>query len=150
MKPAIYGASRASIPDRPAMWESLRDEHGWNMVSTWHRPENMDHTPGVVVDMRVFWDRIQQEVAACDALVLYVEPNDLPLKGAFVEAGMALARGNRVVIVFKGPTQDGDHLRRCLGSWITHRNVMVCESIWTAEYIITRGLDYAALQATRR
>lgn len=146
--PAIYMASRASVPARPQHWEALR-EGGLNVISTWHRPENLQ--PGI--DMRTLWDHIEQEVSACDVLILYVDPNDLPLKGAYVEAGMALAWKKRVIVVYKGrlgQSQDGDILRQHLGSWLTHRNVMVCESIQTALFLIDRGIDHATYQAARR
>jgi hypothetical protein len=132
--PPIYMASRASVPARPALWNKLRDEVGWNIVSTWHNPENMDQDR---LDMRSLWRVIPSEIALCHVVVLYVEQGDLPLKGAFIECGMALALGKPVIVVYPN-IGDREHLRKHLGSWISHPQVVVTDRLETAIYILTR------------
>jgi hypothetical protein len=105
-----YVASRASIPERAAMWRRLRDEEGFNIVSSW-----IDEAgPGQTDDMKELWHRIRDEIRASKGLVLYVEPGDLPLKGAFVEAGIAFALGIPIYVVCRGIKDP----RRDLGSWV--------------------------------
>lgn len=88
----VYGASRASNLARVEMWKDLKKQ-GANIISSWIEQV------GPVESYSNLWSKITTEIAMADLLVLYVEPEDLPLKGAFVEAGMALALGKRVIIV---------------------------------------------------
>ena len=46
---------------------------------------------GETEDIADLWARVLREVEACDRLVLYVEADDFPLKGALIEVGAALA-----------------------------------------------------------
>lgn len=55
-------------------------------------------------------------------LVLYAEVGDFPLKGALVEAGMALGMNKRVVVCLPGVTLDNRSCRP-IGSWVKHPNV---------------------------
>ena len=113
--PRIYIASRASIPARAAEWRRLRDVDGHDITSTW-----IDEAgPGKTADFGDLWQRILNEVTSADRLILYVEAADLPLKGAYVEVGMALAAGIPVTVV--APDIEVDpHTCRPLGSWLRH------------------------------
>jgi hypothetical protein len=120
--PRIYAASRASVPERPAMWRKLRDE-GVNIVSTW-----IDEAgPGETASMTELWSQVEREIASCDRLVLYVEPDDFPLKGALVEIGMALGHGKPVYVVASGVRIGTDF--RPLGSWLAHPLVTLAGSV---------------------
>jgi len=144
LRPAIYCASRASVIDRPMMWNTLRDMGGHNIISTWHNTENIQQN----TDMLAMWTQIEREIAVCDALILYAEPKDLPLKGAYVEAGMALAMGKQVFVVY-APSGNPTLLRQHLGSWVSHPNVVVCEALETAFYCIERNMHHDSVQAAR-
>lgn len=113
--PAIYVASRASVPDLPEMWKRARAE-GAPIISSW-----IDEAgPGQTLDVGGFWEaQVFDEIRACTGLVLYVRDGDAPLKGAIGEACAALILGKPVVIV----AEDCDS-RAVLGSWIAHRLVM--------------------------
>jgi hypothetical protein len=114
----IYAASRASLPARPAMWQQLRNE-GFQIVSSW-----IDEAgPGQTADLGELWQRIYREIQSADGLVLYVEADDFPLKGALIEVGMALGLGKPVHVAapdleFAAPSY------RPIGSWIMHPNVV--------------------------
>lgn len=108
---SIYVASRASNPARVAMWRQLK-EQGANIVSSWI------HQNGPVADYSELWMRIAAEMKIADKLVLFVEPEDFPLKGAFVEAGMAIALGKPVVIVCPNVVLNDD--LSPIGSWANH------------------------------
>lgn len=120
---SIYVASRASVLARGRMWRQLRDEGGHPIVSSWIDEDG----PGQTASMSDLWARIQLEVGRSDLLVLYVEPSDLPLKGAFIEAGMALAMGKPVRLVAAG-FHPGEE-RPQLGSWICHPSVTLWGSV---------------------
>ncbi|HET6610131.1 MAG TPA: hypothetical protein VFG62_25935 [Rhodopila sp.] len=110
----IYIASRASIPERAAEWRRLRSS-GWKIVSSW-----IDEAgEGQTSSFSDLWSRIQTEVTTADKLILYVEPDDFPLKGALIEVGMALAAGVRVVVVSPGVTLEPRSMRP-IGSWMAH------------------------------
>lgn len=115
MNRSLYVASRASIPERPAMWKYARDILGYNIISTW-----IDEAgDGETKDFAELWSRIQKEITNCDALVLYVEETDLPLKGAFIEVGMAIALGKPIHVCFPGNYALLSR-NELLGSWIYH------------------------------
>lgn len=131
----VYVASRASIPARGQMWRALRDE-GFQIVSTWIDEDGPDASP----DMCDLWSRIEREVTTAERLVLYAEPEDFPLKGAFVEVGMAIAANVPVIVV--APNVDLEP-RSCrpIGSWMMHPIVFTCGDVREA---LTMALAPAA------
>lgn len=118
----FYVASRASIPERGAMWRAARDT-GVPIVASWIDEDGPGQTP----DMGVLWERIDAEIRFATDLVLYVERGDLPLKGALVEVGMALAGGLRVAVFANGFAHED--AVRLLGSWCHHPNVLFYHSL---------------------
>ena len=75
--------------------------------------------PGETKDLGELWCRIEREVHAADGLIPYVEANDLPLQGALVEVGLALADGKFVAVVLPKSALGFDILKS-LGSWVHH------------------------------
>lgn len=128
-----YIASRASIPARSASWRRLR-EVGWIINSSWIDAISENEA----TDLSVLWVRIEAEIRCSERLILYVEPDDLPLKGAFVEVGMAIASGVKVYVVAPGVNIDPVN-RNPLGSWACHPNVR-----------IVRDMEEALAGAARR
>lgn len=121
--PSVYVASRASVPARPTMWKLLRDE-GAIIVSSW-----IDEAgEGETIDFSELWQRIEGEIRAADRLVLYVEPEDFPLKGALVEVGMALSLGKPIWVVAPGVELEMRGMRP-LGSWAKHPGVQFSECV---------------------
>ncbi|QOJ19521.1 MAG: hypothetical protein HRU77_01695 [Gammaproteobacteria bacterium] len=95
--PIIYVASRASIPERPAMWRALRAQ-GLRISSSWIDEAEEGQTD----DFADLWHRIESEIRSSNGLILYAEKNDFPLKGALIEAGMAIGMGKPVAVVLPG------------------------------------------------
>ena len=122
--PCVYVASRASNPARPAMWQALRAA-GWPINSTWIDEAGAQETN----DMGELWCRIVTETAQAQGVVLYVEPQDLPIKGAMVECGVALALGKRVGIF---TSISPENRRKLIGSWTAHPLVKFCDSLTEA------------------
>lgn len=113
----IYVASRASVPARSAMWRALRSE-GWPIISTW-----IDEAgEGETADFGDLWWRITTEIFMAEKLVLYAESSDFPLKGALIEAGIAIGLGKPVVVCLPGIVLH-ERSMAPIGSWIAHRNV---------------------------
>lgn len=128
--PRIYVSS---IPGRAEMWKGLRDEKGWNIVSTW-----IDESgPGQTACMTELWQRITTEVYSCDSLILYFGQNDRLLKGALVEAGMALSLGKHVFVVFEESLTMAE-MENTLGSWLAHPNVIHVASLFLAHITATQ------------
>lgn len=123
----VYVASRASNPARSEMWRQLKKE-GANIVSSWIEQV------GPIKCYKSLWDRITAEVNMAQYLVLYVEPEDLPLKGAFVEAGMALALGKRVIIVAPHVEINPQDYNP-IGSWAFHPLVSFEKDIKKAVFL---------------
>lgn len=112
--PIVYAASRASVPERGAMWRTLR-AHGARIVSSWIDEDG----EGQTADFGELWSRIEAEIRSADRLVLYAEPSDFPLKGALVEVGMAIAMGKPVYLILPDVELDPRNFRP-LGSWAAH------------------------------
>lgn len=113
-----YIASRASVPERAAAWRKLRDVDGWKITSSW-----IDEAgAGESEDLGALWVRIAGEVSRSERLVLYVEPDDFPLKGALVEVGIAMAHLIPIFIVAPGVTLEPRSMRP-IGSWVCHPSV---------------------------
>lgn len=131
--PLLYVASRASLPQRPAMWRGLR-ERGWRICSTW-----IDEAgPGQTADFGDLWTRIEGEISACTGLIFYAERDDFPLKGALVEVGMAIGMRKPIAVVLAGPPFLEPRTLRPVGSWLFHPRVRLftdlqAASDWIAE-----------------
>lgn len=108
----VYTASRTR---HAAKWRAMR-EAGVTVVSTW-----IDEAgPGESTSVSDLWTRCVREARDADVLLLYVEDGDLPIKGALVEVGAALAAGKPVCVV--GNLVPGN-------SWMAHPSVTECESV---------------------
>ena len=83
----IYTASKTAHANR---WRDLRAS-GWPIVSTWID----DAGQGETTSFEDLWLRCISEAASAYAILLYREPGEV-LKGAFIEAGVALASGKPV------------------------------------------------------
>jgi len=105
----IYVASRVK---QAPLWLELK-EKGIPIISSWIHETGENETE----DFGELWSRIRNEVRLCKALVLYVEPEDFPLKGALIETGMALAFNKPVIVCLPGVVLDG-RTNRPIGSWI--------------------------------
>ncbi len=138
MKNGIYVASRASSPERPAMWRALRDA-GWPIVSSW-----IDEAEeGATSSFSDLWARIEREIRAARGLIVYAEPDDFPLKGAYIEAGLALGAGLPVAVVLPGVELEARN-DRPIGSWIRHPRVAVCGTLEEARAVIDAADALAA------
>lgn len=114
----IYVASRASVPERASMWRVFRRHYGVQIVSSW-----IDEAgEGETGDFTELWDRITAEIVSADYLVLYAKDGDFPLKGALIEAGIALGLGKPVIVCLPHVRLD-ERSCRPIGSWIRHRLV---------------------------
>lgn len=119
----IYIASRASVPERAALWRAYR-RRGVVLTSTW-----IDEAgEGQTEDLSELWERIVFEVAAADRLVLYAEAEDFPLKGAFIEVGIALGLQKPITVCLPNVELQPRSFRP-IGSWVNHPKVTRCDNI---------------------
>ncbi len=125
---ALYVASRASVPERPQMWRDLRNRVGWRIVSSWIDESGEGQTD----DFSELWERIQREISACDAVILFALSGDFPLKGAFIEVGMALMAGKPVAVVLPDVDLQG-RTHKPVGSWIAHPQCRVFKDLLSAK-----------------
>jgi hypothetical protein len=78
------------------------------------------------------WDRYRDEVRRCDAIVLYVEPDD-QLKGAILELGMAFMSDRPMIVVWTGTVQA---LAARIGTIAYHESVRIVASLAEARDLL--------------
>jgi len=116
----FYVASRVKHAE---MWKALRAKN-YPIISTW-----IDEAgDGETGDFAELWERITKEISKSDGLILYVENEDFPLKGAFVEVGIAIAFNRPIFVVLPGVKLEGRTMRP-VGSWLKHDLVTVCDHL---------------------
>lgn len=118
-----YIASRVDLPERSAAWRRLRNDDGWKITSTW-----IDESWESASDLGRLWTRIEEEISKSERLVLYVEPEDFPLRAPLIEVGMALAHHIQIRVVAPGVVLDPTALRP-IGSWVRHPLVTFCDTM---------------------
>ncbi len=112
----IYVASRATIL-HAEVWQRFRAQ-GFLLTSSW-----IDEVAqGATQDFADLWMRIWREIQTCEKLVLFANPEDFPLKGALIEAGIAIGLGKPVIVSLPG-VQLEPRSCRPIGSWINHPSV---------------------------
>lgn len=111
----IYIASRASIPERSALWRRYRDEWGVDITCSWIDQAGENETE----DFETLWNNIMVEINYSAALLFYAESDDFPLKGALVEVGAALMARIPVHVVLPDVFLEGRTFKP-VGSWISH------------------------------
>lgn len=130
----FYIASRTK---HAAKWRDLRDK-GVPIISSW-----LDESePGQTASFTDLWKRIEDEIRASSALLIYMQEDDFPLRGALVETGMALAHGKPVFACLQRVTLEGP-----IGSWLAHPNVYTYYDFDVAlralrSYVQGRWLDW--------
>lgn len=107
----VYTASKLGQAPR---WRKLQQE--WPHVifhARWLRHVELG-TPDTPDNAARFWVEDEEDARTADALLIYAEPHE-HLRGALVEAGIAIANKVRVIVV--GTHDD-------YGTWQYHPNVM--------------------------
>jgi len=108
------------------MWRDLRGA-GFPIISSW-----IDEAgPGETASLGDLWTRVAREVSSAERLVLYVQPDDFPLKGALVEVGIAIGCRVPVFVVAPGVALDARSFRP-IGSWMCHPGVTYAKSLHEA------------------
>jgi hypothetical protein len=129
----FYVASRASLPERSALWRGFRDR-GCRITSSW-----IDAVHGET-DVGELWMNVIEEIRRSKALMLYAEPGDFPLKGALVEVGGALLGGKRIVLCLPGVEIDSENYRP-VGSWMGHPRVTREDDVEKAALLASGAME---------
>lgn len=123
-RPTIYTASKIH---NAALFRTLRMNYPeFEFTARWIDLDQHEGT-ATTLDFRRFWIIDVADVCRSDFVLVYANTSDEPLRGALVEAGVAIGRGIHVLAV-------GD--ARCFGSWHNHPFV---ERFWG----LPEALDYA-------
>lgn len=95
----VYTASKLSASE---VWEQLQEEWGAEVHfhARWLKHMKIK-TPDTAQHAAQFWVQDEEDVLSADAVLVYARPED-KLRGALVEAGIALALAIPVIVV-------GDH-----------------------------------------
>lgn len=115
-----YVASRVKHAD---YWKSLRVK-GARIISTWIDEAGVGETS----DLSKLWENISYQIYKSNGLVMRLEPDDFPLKGALVEAGMAIAF-RKPIRIYAPNVVIEDISYRPIGSWVKHPYVKFIDSI---------------------
>jgi nucleoside 2-deoxyribosyltransferase len=106
----VYGASKLR---HAPMWNDLREawpEILWTARWPYQHVGQVPDTPDFA---SLFWLHDHEDVEKADGVLVYAEPDDV-LRGALVEAGMAIALGKWVLCVGDNPG---------FGTWQWHPQV---------------------------
>lgn len=107
MKPSCYTASQMKHRGK---WLSLRRDEQVEWTAHW--PDiDVEDTPD---NSAWFWRIDHNNVAISDFVLVYAEEGDV-LRGALIEAGIAIGMGKTVIVV-------GSHF--CYGTWQYHPAVI--------------------------
>ena len=128
----IYTASKISDADT---WHSLKED--WSEITFTARWPflHTGHIPDEGVFAKVFWQHDMEDITEAHGVLLWTEhasekPNNIPwshLRGALVEAGMAIAQGKFVILV-------GDHPD--YGTWRYHPQCYIVPDFETARTLL--------------
>ncbi len=129
MKLKVYTASKLS--DGP-LWRRLAED--WpeiEFVARWpfHHVTysgKPDWPEDCAAHGRVFWQHDHEDVLRSDIVLVYTQ-SEQPLKGALIEAGMALGSGRSVVVVGEHPSYP---------TWWFHKNVSRVKSLEEARSLL--------------
>jgi len=103
----VYTASKLA---QASMWSALQKQWpGVYFHARWLRHVALG-TPDLPENAVRFWVEDQEDVSLADAVLIYAAPTE-HLRGALVEAGMAIAKGVPVIVL-------GDHVD--YGTWQYH------------------------------
>jgi nucleoside 2-deoxyribosyltransferase len=120
----------ASKMDRAGEWRKLYSYSDLiNIVSRWPFLEpSVDPTPN---NAKKFWRTDYLDIQSCDFLICFAAGED-KLRGALVEAGMAIGMGKTVIVI-------GNH--DDYGTWKYHEQVISFSTMEAAlEHIIDEAL----------
>lgn len=120
LKVRIYGASTLH---QAVIWQGLRDVIEWSKVvrwtARWPAFLALDIKDQAAANAQLFWQHDQTDIEQSELVMLYAEESD-ELRGALVEAGMALGMGKRVLCVGKN---------RGFSTWQYHPRVFRTETL---------------------
>lgn len=119
----VYTASKLSEANR---WRELAKE--WQeieFVARWPF-KHVGTVPDHAIFAKIFWQHDLEDVSSSDVVLIYAEPEH-KLRGALVEAGMAIALGRKVIVV-------GDHPD--FGTWQHHPLVHIVEDLEQARILL--------------
>jgi hypothetical protein len=115
----VYTASKLS---RAAQWRELHANYPHVYFHARWLKHNLIKTPDLPEFAPRFWLEDEQDVCNADALLLWAE-GDEHLRGALVEAGMAIAFGIPVIVIGQHPDY---------GTWQHHPGVTIAGDLHAA------------------
>lgn len=119
----VYTASKLHHAEK---WKVLLNE--WphvDFVARWPH-DHVDNIPDTEYYAKIFWIQDHEDVDLADVVMVYAEPDD-KLRGALVEAGMAIALGKQVIVVGEHPDY---------GTWQYHPSVHRVPSLEEASVLL--------------
>lgn len=137
----IYVASRVKHAD---IWVDWRNQ-GAPIASSWIDSANEGQSPENTDFAQLWGERIPDEVQNSRVLLLYATPECMPLKGAFIETGIAMGCRLPMVVCLPGMELEGETFRP-IGSWIRHPLVRLVPDLEEAKAL---ALSFCTAPAAR-
>ena len=119
---SIYFASKLDHAQLGQILSNEWSEFRW--TARW--PKLVGKVSNAPNSASIFWDQDSADIAKSDVVLVYAEAEDV-LRGALVEAGMALALDKRVVVIGENASYS---------TWQHHRNVIKVADLTEARQIL--------------
>lgn len=121
----IYLASKIKYAPTLRALRTTWDGMGLNIHSRWLDQAEFEEQADPV-EFSIFWLVDEEDVRTAKVVVVYGEAGD-ELRGALVEAGMAIALGILVIVVGDSPS---------FGTWVNHPGVLRARTLGHAADLI--------------
>jgi hypothetical protein len=126
----VYIASKLNYAEQFKGYREAWKSEGINLHARWHDQAALEHADHELSpeDFHIFWLVDEEDVKNSDAVIVYGGPND-KLRGALVEAGIAIGAGILTILVGDCPD---------FGTWQHHPTVARADSFEQAKTMILR------------
>jgi hypothetical protein len=126
----VYIASKLHYADKFQKLRATWKNDSIDLHARWHDQAALEHEGHSLSpeDFHIFWSVDEEDVKMSDAIILYGESHD-KLRGALVEAGMAIGAGILTILVGDCPD---------FGTWQHHPVVVKADSLEHARTMLLR------------
>jgi hypothetical protein len=123
----VYIASKLAYAERFRIMRMQWKREGIDLHARWHDQAQHEES-ATPEDFHIFWLVDEEDVKRSNAVIVYAEPQD-KLRGALIEAGIAIGAGILTILVGDSPD---------FGTWQHHPCVLRAATLEYAKLLILR------------